>query len=220
MPANHELRVPGITAKILAVKILGNPVMLQWQQRLEEAIVTLPAILPDTRNTVLVMEYEGLQPDLSQLRTQTVSNQYPQADIPAIWAIFNGHAQTKPVIYSRDSGDWKYDDCIIADMLTPDDAVIFPLDVQDAGEYKVTLEYACEASSVAQQGVVTLNGQQLKFLTLFTGYCHSQEPMSFIQHSVGSMHFNQGKQNLTVKPIAGNKSELFWLRKIILQPVK
>ena len=220
MPANRQLRVPGITAKVKAVKILGSNENLTWKQSSGETTIRLPVTLPDTRNTVLVMEYNGQQADLSQLRTQTVSSEYPQAEIPAVWAVFNGHAQSRLFTYSHYFGDWKHDNCVTG-MVTPDDALVFPLDVQDAGDYKVILDYACEPASATQQGVVTLNGQQLPFLTLVTGTFNSHKPMQFIQHAVGIIHINKaGNQNLAVRPVSGNKNELCWLRKIILQPVK
>ncbi|TWF33615.1 alpha-L-fucosidase [Chitinophaga polysaccharea] len=219
-PANRQLRVPGITAKVKSVKIMGSNTVLSWKQLPEETIVQLPATLPDTRNTVLVMEYSGQQSDLSQLRTQTVSSEYPAAEIPAVWAVFNGNAKTKLFTYSHYFGDWKHDNCITG-MITPDDAVVFPLDIQDAGDYKVILDYACEPGNASRQGLVTVGGQQLPFLSLTTGTYNSHLPMSFIQHSVGIIHIDKaGKQNLTVKPASGNKNELCWLRKVILQPVK
>ncbi|CAL1520422.1 alpha-L-fucosidase [Chitinophaga sp. MM2321] len=219
-PSNGQLRVPGITAKIKSVKILGTAKKLTWKQLPEETVITLPATLPDSRNTVLVMEYSGIQPDLSQLRTQTVSSDYPQAEIPAVWAVFNGAAKNKLFTYSHYFGDWKHDNCATG-MQDAGDALVFPLEVQDAGDYKIILDYACEPASASQQGVVTLYGQQLSFLTLNTGTYNSHQPLLFIQHAVGIIHIDKaGKQNLAVRPVAGNKKELFWLRKIILQPVK
>ncbi|MEZ2445436.1 alpha-L-fucosidase [Chitinophaga sp. RCC_12] len=220
MPANRQLRVPGLTAKIKSVKILGTKDQLAWKQLPEETVIQLPAILPDTRSTVIEVVYTGQQTDLSQLRTQTVSSEYAQAEIPAVWAVFNGAAKSKLFTYSHYFGDWKHDNCITG-MVTPDDAIVFPLEVQDAGDYKIILDYACEPGSASQQGLVTLGGQQLPFLTLVTGSYDSHKPMNFIQHAVGIIHIDKaGKQNLTVKPVSGNKNELCWLRKVILQPVK
>ncbi|MEC5147096.1 Alpha-L-fucosidase [Chitinophaga sp. 180180018-2] len=220
VPANRELRVPGLTASVKSVSILGAGTALKWKQLPEETVIHLPVTLPDTRSTVLLVEYNGRQADLSQLRTQTVSSEYPQIDIPAVWAIFNGTAKSKLFTYSHYFGDWKHDNCITG-MNTPDDVVVFPLDVQDAGDYKVILDYACEPGNAGQQGLVTLSGQQLPFLTLQTGTYSSHTPMQFIQHAVGIIHIDKaGKYNLAVKPAAGNKKELCWLRKVILQPVK
>ncbi|WP_249219381.1 alpha-L-fucosidase [Chitinophaga sp. HK235] len=219
-PANRQLRVPGVNAKVKSVKILGSNKTLAFTQGADETTIQLPITLPDTRNTVLVMEYGGTQADLSQLRTQTVSSQYPQADIPSIWAVYNGAAKNKLFTYSHYFGDWKHDNCAY-DMKDPEDALVFPLDIQEAGDYKIILDYACDQSAASQQGVVTLNGQQLPFLTLFTGAYDSHKPFMFIQHAIGILHVDKpGKHNLTVKPVSGNKKELFRLRKIVLQPVK
>ncbi|HVI46795.1 MAG TPA: alpha-L-fucosidase [Chitinophaga sp.] len=220
IPANRQLRVPGVSAKVSTVKMLGGNTSLTWKQSPEGIIIQLPVTLPDTRNTVLVLEYSGKQQDLSQLRTQTVSNQYPQAEIPSVWAVYNGAAKNKVFTYSHYFGDWKHDNCATG-MTTPEDALIFPLEVQDAGDYKIILDYSCEPASATQQGLVTLNGQRLPFLTLNTGTFSSNKPMMFIQHAVGIMHIDKaGKQNLTIKPAAGNNKELFRLRKVILQPVQ
>ncbi|MCW3467979.1 alpha-L-fucosidase [Chitinophaga nivalis] len=219
-PDSRRLRVPGLTAKIRSVKIAGNNTPLTWQQLPEETIIRLPVTLPDTRNTVLIVEYKGIQPDLSQLRTQTISSDYPSAEIPAVWAIFNGRATPKLFTYSHYFGDWKHENCATG-LRQPEDALVFPLEVQNAGDYRVILDYACEPDSAGQQGVVTVGGQQLPFLSLATGKYNSHAPMQFIQHAVGIIHLDQtGKHNLTVKPVAGNNKELCRLRKIILQPVK
>ncbi|MGN7823058.1 alpha-L-fucosidase [Chitinophaga sp. 22536] len=220
MPADRQLRVPGVDAKVKSVKILGTGTTLNFRQQPGETTVQLPVTLPDTRNTVLVMEYGGNQSDRSQLRTQTVSSQYPQAEIPTVWAIYNGAAKNKLFTWSHYFGDWKHDN-LAYDMTTPEDALVFPLDIQDAGDYRIVLEYACEQASASQQGVVTLNGQQLPFLTLFTGQFDSHKPMMFIRHAIGILNVDKpGINNLTVKPVSGNQKELFRLRKVILQPVK
>lgn len=220
MPADRKLRIPGIDAKVKSIKILGTHQSLTFTQQPGETTVQLPVTLPDTRNTVLVMEYNGQQSDLSQLRTQTVSNQYKAAEIPAVWAVYNGAAKNKLFTWSHYFGDWKHDNCAY-DMTAPEDALVFPLDIQDAGDYKIILDYACDQASATQQGLVTLNGQQLPFLTLFAGNYDTHQPLMFIHHAVGILHIEKpGKHNLTVKPVSGNKKELFRLRKIILQPVK
>ncbi|NSL90116.1 alpha-L-fucosidase [Chitinophaga sp. Mgbs1] len=220
MPTGRQLRVPGINARVKSVKILGSRQPLTWKQSTAATTIQLPVTLPDTRNTVLVMEYSGTQQDLSQLRTQTVSSDYPRAEVPAVWAIYNGAAINKLFTYSHYFGDWKHDNCA-AGMIQPADALVFPLDIQDAGDYKVVLDYACEPGNASQQGVVTLAGQQLPFLSLATGTNNSHQPMMFIEHAVGILHISEpGKHNLTIRPVAGNRKELFRLRKIILQPVK
>ncbi|WP_236652796.1 alpha-L-fucosidase [Chitinophaga vietnamensis] len=220
MPANRALRVPGLSAKIKSVKILGTHLPLSYKQTPTETVIQLPTTLPDTRNTVLEVIYNGTQPDLSRQRVQTVSSQYPQASIPAVWAVFNGAATSKLFTYSHYFGDWKHDNCAIG-MKQPEDALIFPLDVQDAGDYKVILDYSCETGAASQQGLVTVNSQQLPFLTLATGVYNSHQPMLFIPHAVGIIHIDQpGKYNIAVKPAANNKQELFRLRSLILQPVR
>lgn len=220
LPDNGQLRVPGLTARINSVNLLGTATALPWKQSADETVITLPAEWPDKRNTVIQVEYSGQQPDWSQLRTQTVSKHYPQANIPAIWAIYNGNAHTKQYTFSHYFGDWKHENCATG-MVTPNDAIIFPLEVQDEGDYKVILDYACEPASAGQQGIVTLLGQRLPFLTLATGIQDSHRPMAFIQHPVGIIHIQEpGKQNLTIKPVEGNRQALFQLKQIILEPVK
>ncbi|RFS21449.1 alpha-L-fucosidase [Chitinophaga silvatica] len=219
VPSNKILRVHGLTAKIKSIAILGEKKPLAFKQSDTETQITLPQIWPDERNTVVEVVYDGYQQDLSQLRTQTVSNYYPQTEIPAVYAIFNGEAHIKQYTFSHYFGDWKHENCI-TDIKKPSDAVIFPLEVEEAGDYKVVLDYACEPESASQQGFVTLLGQQLPFQTLQTGTSDSHRPMIFIQHTVGIIHIEKGKQNLAIRPATGNKQALFQLRKIILQPVK
>ncbi|RAJ87339.1 alpha-L-fucosidase [Chitinophaga dinghuensis] len=219
-PDNNQLKIAGINANITSVRILGTTQPLAWKKIGSETIIQLPATLPDARNTVLIMEYKGQQQDLSQLHTQTVSAHYPEITMSPVWAVFNGAASTKSFTYSHYFGDWKHDNCAI-NMTQPTDALVFPLQVQEAGDFKVVLDYNCEAGAATQPGLVTLGAQQLPFLTLPTGTYDSHQPMLFLQHAVGVIHIDQpGEYNLTVKPAKANKKELFRLRNVILQPLQ
>lgn len=219
-PGNGQLIIPGINATVKSIKILGNNKPLAWKTTGTDVTVTLPAALPDDRNTVLVMDYSGSQQDLSQLHTQTVSSQYPATRISPVWAVFNGAAETKSFTYSHYFGDWKHDNCAV-NMLRPEDALVFPLHVQEAGDYKVVLDYNCETAGATQPGLVTLGAQQLPFLTLATGTYDSHKPMLFIDHAVGVIHIDKpGDYNLTVKPAKANNKELFRLRSVVLEPLR
>jgi alpha-L-fucosidase len=218
-PANGQLRVPYIKAKVKTVKLLGSAAAVKWKQLPDETLIQLPAQLPDSRNTVLVLEYNGEQPDSAALQVQTLSNQYPQTEVPAVSAKSKGQVQNKLFTYSHYFGDWKHDNCAV-NMQQPGDELVFRLLVQDAGDYKVTLDYSCPSASARQEGVVEAAGQQLPFLSLFTGEYDSHAPLMFIQHGVGILHFPKaGVYELRIRPAAANKAELFRLRKLILQPV-
>lgn len=219
-PANGMLRVPYMKAKVTSVKLLGTTTPVKWKQLPEELQVQLPATLPDTRNTVLLVSYTGTQPDYSGERTQTVSTQYTQTEIPAIWAQTKGQAQHKLLTYSHYFGDWKHDNCATA-IRQPADELVFNLQVQDPGDYKIILEYACTDKMPVREAVVQMAGQQLPFLTLRTGEYDIHKPLLYIQHAAGIVKVTQpGSQALRIKPMTAAGTELFWLRKVILQPVR
>jgi alpha-L-fucosidase len=219
-PANGLLRVPQLKAKVTSVKLLGNATPVKWKQTDQELQVQLPTTLPDNRNTVLVVSYIGEQPDYSADRTQTVNTQYPQIEVPAVWALGTGGVQQKLLTHSNYFGDWKHDNCATA-IRTPADELIFQLQVQEPGDYKVILDNACTTELPVRQGTVQLAGQELSFLTLRTGEYDSNKPLLFIQHAVGIIKVTApGKLPLHIKPLAATDKELFWLRKVILQPVR
>lgn len=218
-PANRQLQVPYVKAKVKAVKLLGSATTLKWQQGPEGTVIELPGQLPDSRNTVLLLEYSGQQPDSSGSHLQTLSNQYATTEIPAVQAENKGQAQNKLFTFSHYYGDWKHENCAV-NMRQPADELVFRLLVQKAGDYKVTLDYSCAAASAKQTGVVEAAGQKLPFLTLFTGEYDSHAPLLFIQHGTGILHFPKtGTYELRIRPATAHAAELFRFRKLILQPV-
>ncbi|MBC9798204.1 alpha-L-fucosidase [Sinomicrobium weinanense] len=218
--SRNTIFVPGIEAEVKRIYILENNTTLKWQDVPGGIDIQLPHEIPDSRNTVLVMEYNGPQPDLSSKLVQTISRDFPSIEIPAITAEYKGNTKNKLFTFSHHFGDWKHEN-LAYDIYAPEDELVFELDIRQTGDYKVILDYACIAGSEGREGTVrTGKGEELFFRSLPTGSYDSHRPLLFIRHAVGVIHVSEtGKRRLSVKPVKEGSRELFWLRKVILRPV-
>lgn len=217
MPANHKLTVPYISAKVTGVRWLDTNTALPYRQQNNELEIQLPPDLPDTRSSVIKLEYKGTQPDSSAATTRTVSRQYKETELPVIAAQYSGDSQSKVFTFSHYYGDWKHEQCAI-NMKDTTDVLSFPLLVQQPGDYSIVLDYACTPASAGQEGIVEIAGQQLPFLSLPTGEYNAHNPLLFIQHRIGVVRLPaKGRYILRIKPAKTTNQELFRLRKVVLE---
>lgn len=218
-PVNRQLYLPHFTARITGVTITGTRKVLQWSQQADGVVITLPPTLPDARNTVITVNYSGQQADHSADREQTVSRQYPLQEIPVVYATNKGNTKQQVFTFSHYFGDWKHENCATG-LQAPTDELEFSLLVQEPGDYKISLDYACTPAAAGQEGVLGLAGNELHFLTLPTGEYDSHKPLLFIQHAVGIIHVEKaGHYPLRISPAKSYGKDLFKLKKVILEPV-
>jgi alpha-L-fucosidase len=217
-PADGVLVVPAMAAKIEAVHFLGEAAALSSRQNGANLLITLPATLPDARDSVVVISFSGDVPDAWDLPT-VVSRQFRSFDLDAARAKVNGKATLKSITHSRYFGNWKHDTCAVG-MKAPDDRVEFATNVTEPGDYRVTLEYACPTAAKGREGIVEVAGQTISFETLRTADYDSHQPLMLIRHSVGIAHLaKMGAVPIVVHPKADGP-ELLWLRRVILEPVE
>jgi alpha-L-fucosidase len=100
------------------------------------------------------------------------------------------------------------------------DGATFSLRFLEPGDYRVTLEYACPAADKGREGVAEVSGQSLGFESLLTGEYNSHDPLIFIRQDIGIVSIQTpGTVSLSVHP-TNDGAELFWLRRISLEPVQ
>ncbi len=168
-------------------------------------------------NTVLVVEYSGKPPAYNASAPVTISAQLPVNVIEAVHATTADSARIKSLTYSHYFGDWKHTVCV-TNMMGPKDAASFNIRATGAADYKVVLEYACNAESARQEGCVQLNGKEYLFRSLRSSEFDKSNPLMFIQHPVAITTIEKpGLYTITVKPLQQGK-ELFKLKSIRLEP--
>ncbi|HEY2081445.1 MAG TPA: alpha-L-fucosidase [Verrucomicrobiae bacterium] len=217
-PADNSLVVPDFTAKIGRVALLnGKP--LRAGRCGDDLRITLPAPLPDSRDSVAVVEYSGTLHDSWSNAPVTISRQFDSFSLDAARARLGGNAKSVSVTHSRYFGNWKHDTCI-EKMLRPEDGAEFSVRVLEPGDYRVSLDYACAGASRGREGRVQFGRQTLDFETLLTGEYDNHQPLMLIRQSIGIVSIkNPGVIPLSVRP-QSDGVELFWLRRVVLEPVR
>jgi len=219
-PADSTLFLPFENAVVSRVHILGDDRSLSWQKDGNALKIQLPGKLPDDRDAVVEIDYTGTLTDLSAKLTQTVSRAYPAIKMPVVKARYQGHATSKSMTYSYYFGDWKHDNLAMG-LRDTSDALTFDLHILEPGDYRIRLDYTCDHDMAGGEGTVSLAGQQIYFRSLETGQYNSHKPLLFIDHSIGLVTISRpGHYRLTVRPLHPLDQELFWLRDVVLQPIK
>ncbi len=183
-PANRTLIVPGFTASVRHVSLLSEERILHSDNYESDLRITLPAELPDKRDSVVVVDYAGELTDSWSNSPVIISRQFDSFSLDAATARLQGCAKATNVTHSRYFGNWKHDLCV-EKMQGPDDRAEFAARFLESGDYRVLLDYACPGSSKNREGLVEVAGQKLGFETLLTGEYDSHQPLMSIRHSIG-----------------------------------
>jgi alpha-L-fucosidase len=218
-PRDGVVFVPGFVATATHAGLLANGEELKWSQEGSDLKIVLPAELPDIRDTVVVVDFTGTLPDTWSNAPAIISRQFDSLLVDAARAAITGHAKLVSVTSSRYFGNWKHDTCV-ENLRTPADSANFSLRFLEPGDYRVTLEYACPAADQGTEGIIELDGQSLGFASLLTGEYNSHDPLLFIRHDVGIVSISKpGIYPLTIHP-KQDGAELFWLRRVLIEPIE
>ena len=237
LPRDSNIIVPGIgDAKINAVSYL-NPDRhgIQWiipsfKKGSELQITFPPPSLRDENNEAadIVLEVT-FAPDSPLLAEQWgklpsyISRQYDTFILDASLAKPAGNASLKSITNSRYFGNWKHDPCIIG-MRAPADHAEYNLQFTEPGDYRITLEYYCGAESKGREGILRVGDFEMPFETLFTGdLVSNKQPLPLVRHVIGIVSVKDAGDlalNIAPKSASANNSDLFWLRRMIIEPVR
>jgi alpha-L-fucosidase len=218
-PADRALLVPEFNGEVQSVSLLSDNKKLHSEKRGEDLSVVLPEALPDSRDSVVVVEYSGKILDPWSNAPVLVSRQFDSFSLDAAGARLEGGAKATNVTHSRYFGNWKHDTCI-EKMRSPGDRAEFLARFTQAGDYRISLEYACAGISKGREGFVDIGGQSLAFETLYTGEYDNHQPLMLIRHGVGVVSINKPEVvPVSVYPKADG-AELFWLRRVVIEPVR
>ena len=218
-PKDGVLFVPGFSAKAERARFLINGKKLKTEQDGEDLKVFLPDGLPDDRDTVVVVDFTGTLNDAWATMPAMISRQFDSFSVEAARAQTTGQASLEKLTSSWYFGNWKHDTCVQG-MQTPADSAVFSCRFLEPGDYRVFLDYACPAADKDREGVVDVAGTSLYFESLLTGEYNSHEPLLFIHHSIGIVSIPKaGTYTLSVHP-KDKGTELFWLRRLCLEPIE
>lgn len=216
-PTQGKLLVPNFGGKITKVYSLVNKQSLTWTQVGNDIWINLPEFGVEA-NTVFVMEYAGKVSDYTLEVPVTVSNQFDENDVEAVFAKTVGNTEVKSLTYSHYYGDWKHTTCLV-NMRDSSDKATFNIRVTEPGDYQLALEYSCPPESAKQEGSMKVNGKEFLFRTLRTSEFDKKAPLPFIKHVIAITTFKKaGEYSIVIHPLKNGK-ELFKLKSVIVKPV-
>ena len=222
-PKNHEVIVPRLKAGITSVSLLATGEKLEWRKSNGDVFVSLPDRLPDSLNTVVVVNHkEGLIPQSEP--ELIVSNQYDEMKLEASRSTINGKTSVRKFSTMHYFGDWKHD-WAVKGLDSGDGIAEWEIRVVEPGAYKIYLEYSADASEAGQEGILSLNGKDFFFKVLETGEFFNpggfapRKPLIFFEHPVAVVRFAEaGTYTLSVRPDRlRENTELFKLRNVIIE---
>jgi len=218
-PKNGKLLIPDFNVNVKKVYALTDKKVLTFKKIGKQLLINLPLFNQDAVNTVFVVEYAGTVPDYSLQTPITVSTQFDENNVDAVFAQTTGNAKIQSLTYSHYYGDWKHTTCV-TNMKDSTDRVTFTINVTEPGDYHVKTEYSCPQESVKLEGSLSINHQEFLFRTLRTSEFDKSSPLLFIKHTVATTTFSKpGIYQIVIHPLQNGK-ELFKLKSVILEPVK
>jgi alpha-L-fucosidase len=201
------------------VSLLGKSSPLAAHREGEDLRVQLPLDATDALDTVVVVEFSGTLRPAWYNAPRLVSRQYEEFPIEAASGRLMGKAAVKSMTHSRYFGNWKHDTCAYQ-LQSTGDRTEWTVRFLEPGDYRVILDYAAAAESKGREGLVQIGDQELGFETLFTLTYDSHQPIPFIRHSIGIVTVTKpGAVTLSIRPKTDG-ANLFWLRQVVLQPVR
>jgi alpha-L-fucosidase len=96
-----------------------------------------------------------------------------------------------------------------------DDAAEWSLQIPAAGKYRVTLDYACEASAAGDTLQLAIGGQTVLFKVPSTGTWDD-----YVEKAIGIIELDAGPAEASVRSNGAIRSALIDLRGIKLEPAK
>lgn len=222
-PHNGKILVPAFTGKALKARLLDGGKPIGFKQSGEDVWLTLPASLPDARNSVIVLDYSGALEERHAIPLVAGAH-YESIALPAERAAVHGSAVVTRFTHSYYFGDWKHAVCA-AGMRSPEDSISYRLRFTEPGDYKITLQYAADTSHEKREGIVEMQPdggaqQDFRFQVLLTGRYDSHKPLLFIDQTIAVVSVKSpGEWSLRIRPdAAGN--ELFRLKQAKVEPLR
>jgi alpha-L-fucosidase len=169
-----------------------------------ETHISLPPEAPDYPISVVVLETDGLPLIRPALVLQNADG---KIEMNYLKAITHGKAMTR---FNRKGGFH------ISKWTGPEDAVIWKINVDKPGKFKVTIDYAANKEWEEQFYEVIIEDTKITKPVIYTGdwYEYNEFPIGYVELS------KPGEYSLTVRPKMSGDKYLMYLRSITLSPVE
>ena len=202
-PADRCLRLPGLRTAARSAALLADPAnQLPLRQENGSLEITLPDKPLDPVNTVVAVNLEAAPqvdpPVVSQAEDGTILLDY-------IRAITSGRTVKR---FNR-KGNFH-----ISKWTTPEDTIVWHLDVTKPGRYDVKITYAANAAWSGQPYIVQLGQSQLKAEVEPTGVSYEYKTLP-----LGTIQIDQpGRVQLSIRPARKLDNDLMYFKSLELTP--
>ncbi len=130
-PRNGRLLIPAFSGKALKARLLDGGTSVAFRQSGQDVWISLPAALPDDRNTVIALDYSGTLQENHDIPL-VAGNQYETISLPSERGATHGATEVKRFTHSYYFGDWKHATCA-ANMRRPEDSLSYQLRFTEPG---------------------------------------------------------------------------------------
>ena len=202
-PTNGQLIVGGLRSKVEAADLPNRmglfPIPLKFEQLNSfDLSIEIPKVAPDKFDSIVEVNYDG------EIRTDTNRLLQPQFPGDALRA-FDGELDGK-LRY----GPGKKTDDYVMNWTSPDESVSWPVRLNEAAKYEVSINYVAEKKSEGGAFTVSFGPQTL------TGTVQAGNPQIV---SLGRVSLKPGTFEIKVAPVKIVGGELMRLRSLELKPV-
>jgi alpha-L-fucosidase len=207
-PQNNEISLTGLQNQVNSARMLTNDsAKLSVEKSGNQTRITLPQQPADSPISAVVLQLEGkplVDPQVVTL------NEKGEFVFDYLKVITSGNAKKR---YNRKLG------FNISKWSTPNDVATWHVQVDKPGIYKVFVDYAAEQDSEGRPFEISLGSTSIQSKVVYTGSMFNLLP-EFFNFPVGHFEIKEpGKYMLAMKPISANKTNLMYLRKLVLQHV-
>ena len=202
-PTNGQLIVGGLRSKVEAADLPNRmglfPIPLKFEQLNSfDLSIEIPKVAPDKFDSIVEVNYDG------EIRTDTNRLLQPQFPGDTLRA-FDGELDGK-LRY----GPGKKTDDYVMNWTSPDESVSWPVRLNEAAKYEVSINYVAEKKSEGGAFNVSFGPQTL------TGTVQAGNPQIV---SLGRVSLKPGTFEIKVAPVKIVGGELMRLRSLELKPV-
>ena len=202
-PTNGQLIVGGLRSKVKAADLPNRmglfPIPLKFEQLNSfDLSIEIPKVAPDKFDSIVEVNYDG------EIRTDTNRLLQPQFPGDTLRA-FDGELDGK-LRY----GPGKKTDDYVMNWTSPDESVSWPVRLNEAAKYEVSINYVAEKKSEGGAFTVSFGPQTL------TGTVQAGNPQIV---SLGRVSLKPGTFEIKVAPVKIVVGELMRLRSLELKPV-
>ena len=204
-PGDGVLALEGLTAVANTAYLLVNPQKrLPFTQDGPMLRIELPSDLPDTINTVIVVELTGPPEVLPPLSP---------ADSNGVFRLGHYTARTFGSAVKRFNRKGKFH---ISKWAAPQDSACWYFEVEQPRDFELSVTYAAQADWVGQPYVIQAGGQVIEAQVVETGGWYDYQ--TFVLDTISFRE--PGRKKLTIRPAQELSGYLMYLKSVEMRPVE